>query len=198
MSNNPYDSITAHLTLLDDQSYDDFIKKDIPNLCLNASNGSKLNLKEILNKSSVVFLYPKTGEPDGHGGWIDPAPGWGNIPGAVGCTKQSLSYKELYTEFLGLGYEIYGISTQTSFSQKEFVARNNIPFLLLSDEEQVLLRYFCIPHFKVEGNIFYKRATWIVNNGIITDILYPIYNTAQSAIEALNLIKNKYAVIDNE
>src|SRR5262245_57639868 len=96
-----------------------------PDLELASSLGSRVRMSNLLQGNVVVYVYPATGTPG-----KDPAPDWDTIPGAVGCTVQSLGFKALYDDFKALGWEIVGISGQDTEEQAEFSHRNKIPFLL--------------------------------------------------------------------
>jgi peroxiredoxin len=148
--------------LIDDKSYKNFINISISSVSLKASNGENLNLIDICKSKVILYFYPRTGIHDKQGGWIDPASNWDNIPGAVGCTSQSLGFNTLNRKFNQLGYTIYGINTQQHEQQIEFVKRNQITFLLLSDEKFEFLNALKIPNFIADGRIFYKRSAWLI------------------------------------
>ncbi|WP_341328069.1 peroxiredoxin [Methylotuvimicrobium sp. KM2] len=99
----------------------------LPDVSLWSTNDQEINLSR-LSGWNVIFCYPMTGHP----GFAIPE-GWVQIPGAAGCTPQVCSYRENYTEFNRNGVGIYGISTQTSETQKEAASRLGLPYPLLSD-----------------------------------------------------------------
>ena len=80
---------------------------------------------------TVVFAYPRTGEP----GKISLVDDWDMIPGARGCTPQTCSFRDLYAELKAAGANhVFGLSTQDNVYQPEMASRLHLPFPVLSDE----------------------------------------------------------------
>ena len=79
----------------------DHLEGLLPSLLLGTSSGRTLNLSE-LKGIVVVFFYPMIGSPDS-----PPLANWNDIPGAIGCTPQTCSYRQL-TEF---GAQVFGVSS---------------------------------------------------------------------------------------
>jgi len=62
----------------------------LPALVLAATDGAEVDLSR-LNGRTVVYAYPRTGEPG------KPLPdGWDMIPGARGCTPQSCDFSRSF------------------------------------------------------------------------------------------------------
>ena len=58
---------------------------------------------------TVVFAYPRTGEP----GKIALVDDWDMIPGARGCTPQTCAFRDLFAELKAAGAaHVFGLSTQ--------------------------------------------------------------------------------------
>jgi|SRR5215213_5298162 len=151
-------------------------QSQIPDLELESSLGSRLHISTLLQDNTVMYVYPATGVPG-----KDPAPDWDTIPGAVGCTVQSLGFKTLYGNFKALGWEIVGVSTQDSAEQSKFSRRNNIPFVLLSDRDYQLTDVLRLPTFQAGGRIFLKRLAMIVERGVVKKVFYPVEVPADNA-----------------
>ena len=108
-----------------------------------------------------------------------PSPvGWDEIPGARGCTLQSCSYKDNFSELSKLNAAVYGMSTQDTDYQKEMVERLHLPFPVISDSNFKFCDAMNIPTFTVDDKRLMKRVTMLVENGIIEDIHFPIYESA--------------------
>lgn len=148
----------------------------IPDLQLESSLGSRLSISTLLQGHAVVYVYPATGVPG-----KDPAPDWDTIPGAVGCTVQTLGFKTLYEDFKALGWEVVGVSSQDSAEQSEFSRRNDIPFALLSDRDFQLAEVLRLPTFQAGGRTFLKRLAIIVERGVIRKVFYPVEVPADNA-----------------
>ena len=81
---------------------------------------------------TVVFAYPRTGEP----GKIALVDDWDMIPGARGCTPQTCSFRDLFAELKAAGAsQVFGLSTQSNAYQTEMASRLHLPFPVLSDEK---------------------------------------------------------------
>jgi peroxiredoxin len=135
----------------------------------------------------VFFFYPRTGTPG------VPLPrGWDEIPGARGCTPESCAYRDQYSEFKKLGSEVFGISTQTTDEQKEFAARTNIPYEILSDSRLALTKSLKLPAFSVpEVPIpMIKRLTIVINLGSIEKVFYPVFPPNKNAEDVLSYLRS--------
>ena len=81
---------------------------------------------------TVVFAYPRTGEP----GKIALVDDWDMIPGARGCTPQTCAFRDLFAELKAAGAaHVFGLSTQSNAYQTEMASRLHLPFPVLSDEK---------------------------------------------------------------
>jgi peroxiredoxin len=133
----------------------------------------------------VFFFYPRTGTPG-----IPLPQGWDQIPGARGCTPESCSYRDLYSEFKRLGSEVFGISTQTNEEQREFASRSNIPYEILSDSKLELSKSLRLPTFSVpEVPIpMIKRLTLVSRYGTIEKVFYPVFPPDKNAEQVLSYL----------
>ncbi len=89
----------------------------MPAIRLPATTGGEIDLAEIARGRSVLFLYPRTGQPG------QPLPdGWDDIPGARGCTPETIGFRDLDAQFAAAGVAIYGLSSQDPDYQLELAA----------------------------------------------------------------------------
>jgi peroxiredoxin len=139
-----------------------------------------------------MFVYPATGVP-GRDPQLDPAPGWDDVPGAPGCTVHSLGYRDLIAGFQSLGFTVVGVSAQPSDEQREFVARNNIPFVVLSDPQFALAAALGLPTFTVGARRFYRRLSAVVVDGTIEHVSYPVFPPHTNAAEVLKWLRSMTA-----
>ncbi len=147
-----------------------------PRLVLPSTENADVELPPSGDGATVLYCYPKTGRPG-----VNPPTGWDAIPGARGCTPQGCAYRDHYRELQELGAEVYGVSTQTTPDQCEFVERSHIPFPLLSDNALRLVEALRLPTFEVEGQTLIKRLTLIVTGGRITKVFYPVFPPDEDA-----------------
>ncbi|MXW48401.1 MAG: peroxiredoxin [Gammaproteobacteria bacterium] len=165
-----YESLPDDLPVpVDDGGCDHLLNLKLPDLLLKSTSGEKVNLA---SKGSrvVLYCYPMTGVPG-----IALPDGWDDIPGARGCTPQSLAYREHHDEIEALGAEVFGISTQSTDYQNDMVRRLGLPYQVLSDHQLEFASALSIPTFSVEGNTLMKRVTLIANDGLIEAVHYPIF-----------------------
>jgi peroxiredoxin len=153
-----------------------------PALALRATTGDAVRLDR-LPGTSVVFAYPRTGQPGSEplGGWE----AWNAIPGARGCTPQACGFRDLAAEFAALGARVFGLSTQTTEYQAEAAERLHLPFPLLSDRGLSLATALRLPTFAVAGETLLRRLTLFVADGRIADVAYPVFPPDASARVAL-------------
>jgi peroxiredoxin len=141
----------------------------LPDVALAATRGASVNLARYQERA-IVFVYPMTGTP----GVANP-PDWDVIPGAHGSTPEAEGFRDAYAEFETLGYEVFGLSGQSSAQQQAFATRAGIPYLLLSDEHFAFADTLNLPRFETGGVTYLKRLTMIVRNGVIYRVIYPVH-----------------------
>ena len=166
----------------DDGATDHLKERRLPPVGLPATDGSTVRLDELPGRS-VVFAYPRTGRP----GEEPPSgeAGWNAIPGARGCTPEACSFRDEKARFAERGARIFGLSTQDSDYQREAVERLHLPYPILSDADLELTRALDLPTLDVEGMTLIRRVTLIVRDGVITDVVYPVFPPDRGAELAL-------------
>jgi len=166
----------------DDGAADHLAGTSLPPIALPATDGSEVALAS-LDGLSVVFAYPRTGRPgeEPPGGEA----GWNAIPGARGCTPEACSFRDEKARFAERGARIFGLSTQDTAYQREAVERLHLPYPILSDADLELTRALGLPTLDVEGMTLIRRVTLIVRDGVITDVVYPVFPPDRGAELAL-------------
>jgi peroxiredoxin len=169
----------------DDGATDHLPGLALPAIALAATDGTAIRLDE-LPGVSVVFAYPRTGRPgeEPPGGEA----GWNAIPGARGCTPEACSFRDEQARFEQRGARVYGLSTQVTDYQREAVERLHLPYPLLSDADLQLTRALDLPTFDVDGVTLIRRLTLIVRDGVIADVIYPVFPPDRGAELALERI----------
>ena len=153
-------------------------------IALPATDGRTVNLSSVSGRV-VVYAYPRTGQPD-----KDDPDGWDMIPGARGCTPQSCSFRDHFAELKALDVgALFGLSTQDSAYQREAAERLHLPFPILSDERLELTHAMNLPTFETSGMTLLKRFTLIVDDGIITHVLYPVFPPDRSAADVIEWLQ---------
>jgi peroxiredoxin len=203
-----YTCLPADLPVpVDDGAADGVVGREVPDLTFPATMGvipsaadearpvapaadgsAELRLADLAAGLLVAYVYPMTGTPG------RPLPdGWDDIPGARGCTPQSCAYRDALADFERLGAAVVGISAQTAAEQAEFAAREQIPFPLLSDAGLRLREALGLPAFEAEGRTFYRRLTFVAEEGRIVNVFYPVFPPDRDAGEVLAWLRDRAA-----
>jgi peroxiredoxin Q/BCP len=86
-----------------------------PDLKAQASDGRTVQLKDFRGKTVVLYFYPKDN--------------------TSGCTKQACGFRDSHEKLLKAGMVVLGVSPDSIASHEKFIARYDLPFLLLSDPD---------------------------------------------------------------
>jgi peroxiredoxin (alkyl hydroperoxide reductase subunit C) len=152
----------------------------LPDLALSATDRRSVVLSKLPGRT-VVYIYPRPGEPG-----VPPLVGWDAIPGARGCTPQSSAFRDHFGALKVAGVDaVFGLSTQDTPYQREAVERLHLPFPILSDSALALTQALNLPTFVAAGMTLLKRMTWIVDDGVISKVFYPVFPPDKNAEEVL-------------
>lgn len=189
MSTDDYTSLPAGLPVPEDDGAADHLPGTaLPSLALTSSTGGTADLARLASERLVAYVYPRTGTPG------EPSPvGWDDIPGARGCTPQSCAYRDALAEFEQLGATLIGISAQSADEQREFAAREHIPFPLLSDSGLQLASALGLPTFEAAGMTLYRRLTLVAEAGKIVKVFYPVLPPDRDAAAVLAWLADRPA-----
>ena len=157
----------------------------IPSVSLRATDGAAVDLSQLTGRT-VVFAYPRTGEP----GRVSLVDDWDMIPGARGCTPQTCSFRDLFAELKSAGAgHVFGLSTQSNEYQAEMATRLHLPFPVLSDEKLQLTGALRLPTMEVAGLTLIKRLALIVDDGRVAHVFYPVFPPDRNAGDVLAWLK---------
>lgn len=116
------------------------------NFTLKETDGRDISLNDYKGKNLVVYFYPK-----------DNTPGW---------KSEAIGFKDLYDQFKELNTEIFGISRDGLKSHAKFRDNLELPFLLLSDEEEKVHKLFDVMKPKKMFGKEYlgvERSTFVID-----------------------------------
>jgi peroxiredoxin len=186
MAHDPY-SLPKNLPVpVDDGSCKHLQGARMPRVSLPSTHDRLVDVADA-SARAVFFFYPRTGRPG-----VPPPDGWDSIPGARGCTPESCSYRDRYSLFKGLGFEVFGVSSQTPEDQREFALRSGIPYEILSDSKLALTNLLRLPTFTVKevATPLIKRLTIVTQDGVIKKVFYPVFPPDRNAEEVLGYLKS--------
>ena len=161
----------------------------VPPVGLRATDDTMVTLSQLEGRT-VVFGYPRTGEP----GKVSLVEDWDMIPGARGCTPQTCSFRDLFGELKAAGAShVFGLSTQSNDYQIEMASRLHLPFPVLSDEKLELTHALDLPTMEVAGLTMIKRLALVVDDARITHVFYPVFPPDRNAADVLAWLKDNRA-----
>src|SRR5580704_197362 len=169
----------------DDGAADHLVGQTIPPVALMATDDTSVTLSALPGRS-VVFGYPRTGEP----GKISLVDDWDMIPGARGCTPQTCAFRDLFAELKAAGVEhVFGLSTQSNAYQTEMASRLHLPFPVLSDEKLEMTEALKLPTMEVAGLTLIKRLALVLDDARVTHVFYPVFPPDRNAGDVLEWLK---------
>ena len=181
MSASNYEQLPAGLPVpQDDGAAAHLPGSAMPSATLPATTGQPVDLAEVGQPLAIVYVYPMTGTPG-----VPLLEGWNEIPGARGCTPESIGFRERFGDLTAAGAEVLGLSAQEPAEQSEAATRLRLPFPLLSDSGLVLADQLGLPTFTADGRVLYKRLTLVVSRGRIEHVFYPVFPPDGHADEVL-------------
>ncbi len=90
------------------------------NIKLEATDNQSYSINDFNGQKLVLYFYPKDNTP--------------------GCTVESKDFTCLKDEFTSLGYKIIGVSKDSIKSHLNFISKQELDLLLLSDKETLLMQ----------------------------------------------------------
>ena len=95
------------------------VGQPLPAFSLQDDQGATVTAADLRGRWTVLYAYPKDSTP--------------------GCTTEACDFRDNLTRVQSLGAQVYGLSRDSLKSHQNFIAKQNLPFRLLSDPERALL-----------------------------------------------------------
>jgi thioredoxin-dependent peroxiredoxin len=149
------------------------LNQNVTDFELPATSGKTFKLLDYLDKTLVIYFYPKDNTP--------------------GCTTQGMQFRDHYTEFQAANAEIVGVSRDSLKSHENFKAKFTFPFELLADTEELACGIFGVMKMK---NMYGKQVRGIERSTFVIDKNGKLIREWRGvkvdghALEVLNFIKN--------
>lgn len=144
-----------------------------PDFMLMDEKGIAHSLKDFKGKKVVLYFYPKDNTP--------------------GCTKQACAFKAAYEDFKKKDVVVIGISKDSQKAHQNFIAKYELPFLLLSDPDLEAINAYDVWHEKKMCGKTYMgvvRSTYVIDeNGMIIKV-YPKASPDKNASQILEFLNN--------
>ena len=91
------------------------------------------------------------------------------------CTTQACNLRDNYDALLNAGYQVYGVSPDKAAKHQKFIAKYDLPFDLLVDEDHSLAEAFGVwGQKKMYGREYMgiNRTTFVIDeDGAITEVI---------------------------
>lgn len=126
----------------------------LPAFSLHDDLGATVTAQACKGRWTVLYAYPKDSTP--------------------GCTTEACDFRDNFARVQSLGAQVYGLSRDSLKSHQNFIAKQGLPFRLLSDPDCTLLKPLgafgkkMMYGREVEGIL---RSTFLIDpNGIIRHV----------------------------
>ena len=125
-----------------------------PNFTLMGSDEKEHSLSDYLGRKVILYFYPRDNTP--------------------GCSKEAEAFRDAFETFDAQNAVILGISRDTIASHNKFIAKYNLPFVLLSDRDETVCKLYDVLKEKTlygRTSIGVERSTFLINEeGVLTKI----------------------------
>lgn len=118
----------------------------VADFSLPATGGKTFSLAECRGHPLVIYFYPKDSTP--------------------GCTSEAQQFRDLYPDFSKAGAIIAGVSRDSIKSHENFRSKQDLPFDLLSDAEELLCAQFAVIKQKM---LYGKQVRGIERSTFVID-----------------------------
>ena len=122
------------------------VGKQAPTFTLNNQQGEAVSLEDFKGKYVVLYFYPKDSTP--------------------GCTTQACDFRDSIEDFTALNAVILGVSPDNEASHQKFIAKHELPFDLLVDEEKEAAEAYDVWKLKKNFGREYmgiERSTFLID-----------------------------------
>lgn len=143
-----------------------------PDFKLKNQNGETVKLSGERGKKIALYFYPKDDTP--------------------GCTKQACSLRDGFSDLKKAGITVYGVSMDTEAKHQKFIAKYDLPFDLLIDEDhKVADKYGAYGEKKFMGRTFdgILRKTFLIDEDGKIKKIFDKVKVSEHADEVLNGFK---------
>jgi peroxiredoxin Q/BCP len=121
------------------------LNKKVPNFSA-AATGGEFNLAALAGKTLVLYFYPKDNTP--------------------GCTTEAQQFSALNDDFANANAIIFGVSRDSLKSHDNFIAKQQIPYSLISDPDETVCELFGVMKLK---NMYGKQVRGIERSTFVID-----------------------------
>lgn len=125
-----------------------------PDFTLMGSDEKEHKLSDYLGRKVILYFYPRDNTP--------------------GCSREAEAFRDAFETLDAQNAVILGISRDTIASHNKFIAKYNLPFVLLSDRDETVCKLYDVLKEKTmygRTSIGVERSTFLINEeGVLTKI----------------------------
>lgn len=144
---------------------------EVPNFQAKDATGVLFDSASVLGKKALVlYFYPKDDTRV--------------------CTEQACSFRDTYEDFMELGVEVIGVSSDSIQSHRDFATKFKLPFVLLSDSDKKLRNLFGVPSDLF--GLIPGRATYIIDKKGVIQSIFDSMSGKIHIEKALEFLKQLY------
>jgi thioredoxin-dependent peroxiredoxin len=122
------------------------IGQQAPEFCLPNQDDVEICSRDLKGKWVVLYFYPKDSTP--------------------GCTTEACDFTAAMPDFGGLNATIVGVSADSTKRHRNFIEKQNIGFMLLSDESTEMMQSYGVWQLKKNYGKEYMgivRSTYLID-----------------------------------
>lgn len=134
-------------------------------------DGRPIALEDFKGKKLILYFYPKDNTP--------------------GCTAEACNLRDHYAELQARGYEVVGVSPDSPKRHQNFIARYELPFLLIADQDHHIAQAYGVWGKKKMYGREYEgihRTTFVIDEHGTIAAVFPkvaVKRHAEQILEAL-------------
>lgn len=139
-----------------------------PDFTLPTQTGAPFALRDLIGRGVVVlYFYPKDN--------------------SSGCTAEACAFRDSYAVFKDAGAEVVGVSSDPVTEHGAFVAKNNLPFTLLSDTGGAVRKRYGVPSTL---GLLPGRVTYVIDRaGVVRHVFNAQLAATKHVREALQVVE---------
>ena len=124
-----------------------------PDMTFATDGGGEISTASLRGRNSILYFYPKDN--------------------TSGCTAEACDFRDAVEDFRTVNATVIGVSKDSVRKHDNFKAKNNLPFILLSDEDGTLCELFGVwQEKKLYGRTYMgiERSTFLIDEeGVVCE-----------------------------
>ena len=144
-----------------------------PDLTLPGTGGVTVQLAEQRGRWVVLFFYPKDM--------------------TAGCTREACGFAERHDRLVAAGAVVFGLSPDPVGQHERFVAKHELPFVLLADEDKRVSKAYGTWRLRTRGEQEYHgvaRTTYVIDPAGVVATVFADVDPRDHAAEVLTWLES--------